>query len=294
MRNLTGGLTMSIKNLKRAWVLITGGARRIIGTVIAWLLASAGMNIVIHDKWKGKWVLVTGGSDRVGKGICEYLAARGLNVIIHARTDRPSLHALAEALRRDYGVEVQTVTGELTNEAAVKAIFEQCSPDVVVNNAAVFEGGKNTGNIAANKDASLLVTREAIARAERDWKGIVIFFVGDSFAEKGGEYPGDHDEYLESKLWIREMVEKLASLGKKRIRVLAIMSGPIEPKTTTPVETVAKIRAEINMPEEELNPWIGGWRVGEAIYALLIAEAISGVVFVDGGRSATNPAPPEH
>lgn len=249
--------------------------------------------IHIQDKWKGKWVLVTGGSDRVGKGICEYLAARGLHLIIHARTDRPSLHALREALERDYGAKAKTVTGELTDKAAVKAIFEACSPDAVVNNAAVFKAGDEAENMAANLDAPLLVTNAAINRMRRDGKGGVIFLVGDAFVERGGEYPEDLGGYIRSKVWIRKAVDDFAPLGKEGIRVLGIMNGPIDPPETASPEAIAAIAAEINMPSEALGPWIGGWRIGEAIYFALNAEAVAGVIFADGGRIPVAPAPSE-
>lgn len=163
-----------------------------------------------------------------------------------------------------------------------------------MNNAAVFKKGDDAGNIAANKDAPLLVTREAIARMKKDGKGGVIFFVGDAFAEKGGKYPDDFDEYVRSKQWIRAKVDEFAPLGKEGFRVLAIMNGPIDPPGTAPPATVAEIAAEINMPPEKLNPWIGGRRVGEAIYFALNAEAVAGVIFVDGNRQPTDKvAPPE-
>lgn len=250
--------------------------------------------IPIKD-WKGKWILVTGGSERVGAGVSEYFAARGFNIIAHARTDRPALHAFKKRIEQEYWVQVELVLGELTNEADVKAIFAKHSPDVVVNNAAVFKKDDTEANIAANKQAPLLVAQEAIARMRADKKGGVIFFVGDAFLAKGGVYSEDLAGYTLSKAWIPEEVTKLAPLNKEGIRVLAILNGPIEPPPTASPEAVAVIAKEINMPDKELNPWIGGFKVGEAIYGLIIAEAISGsCILVDGGRHITGPAPDEH
>ena len=245
--------------------------------------------------WKWKWVLVTGGSERVGEGIGEYLAARGLNIIAHARSDRPALHAFKERIEGEYGVRVELVTGELTSEADVKNIFAKFSPDVVINNAGVFKKDDTEANMAANKTAPLFVAQEAIARMRVDKKGGVIFFVGDAFIGRGGVYSEDLAGYTRSKAWMSGEVEKLAPLNKEGIRVLAILNGPIEPPPTASPETIAEIREEINMPDKELNPWIGGWRVGEAVYGLLIAEAISGTcVLVDGGRQVSGQAPNEH
>jgi len=251
---------------------------------------------MIHIKdWKEKWVLITGGSERVGAGVSEYLAARGFNLIAHARTDRPALHAFKARIEQEYGVRVETVVGELTNEAEVKAIFAKHSPDVVVNNAAVFKKNDTEENMAANKQAPLLVTREAIARMRADKKGGVIFFVGDAFLARGGVYSEDLAGYTLSKSWILDEVNKLAPLGKEGIRVLAVLNGPIEPPLTASPESVAAIAKEINIPDKDLNPWIGGSRVGEAMYGLIIAEAISGTcVLVDGGRRVTGTAPNEH
>lgn len=245
--------------------------------------------------WKGKSVLVTGGSERVGAGVSEYFAARGLNIIAHARTDRPALHAFKKRIEQEYGVQVELVVGELTNEAEVKAIFAKHSPDVVVNNAAMFKKNDTEENVAANKLAPLLVTQEAIARMRVDKKSGVIFFVGDAWIGRDGVYPEDRAGYTLSKSWIPEEVNKLAPLNKEGIRVLAILNGPIEPTPNALPEEIAEIRKSINMPDKELNPWIGGWRVGEALYGLTLSEAISGAcVFVDGGRQVTGTAPNEH
>ena len=246
------------------------------------------------NDWKGKWFLVTGGAERVGASIVEYLAARGLNPIIHARSDRPSLHELKERVEREYGVEAKTVIGELTKEADVKAIFAEISPDVVINNAATFKPDDTDENMAANKDAPLLVMREAVARMRADKKGGVIIFVGDAFLDKGGVYDESLAGYSLSKGWIRDEVRRLAPLNREGIRVNAVMNGAIEAPSTATPEAIAQFASEINMPATELHPLIGGERVGQLIYGLLIAEGVVGEsVRVDGGREALS-APKEH
>ncbi len=247
------------------------------------------------NDWKGKWFLVTGGAERVGAEIAEYLAARGLNGIVHARTDRPTLHALKRRVEKEYGVRIKLVTGELTKKADVEAIFAKVSPDVVINNAAVFKPGDARENMAANKHAPLLVAKAAVARMRADKKGGVIFFVGDAFLAKDGMYSKELSGYSRSKAWIPGEVRRLAKLNREGIRVLAVLNGPIEPPKTASRKAITAIRSELNMPAKELNPWIGGKKVGEAIYGLLLASAIVGEsVLVDGGRKTVRRVPKEH
>ena len=56
----------------------------------------------------GPWALITGASDGIGKACADAVAARGINVVLAARTsDR--LHALAEELHAVHGVDTAVV-----------------------------------------------------------------------------------------------------------------------------------------------------------------------------------------
>jgi short-subunit dehydrogenase len=67
----------------------------------------------------GPWALITGGSDGLGAEFARQAASRGLNCLLVART-ASKLDALAEQLKKDFGVETRTRTVNLTAETAMQ------------------------------------------------------------------------------------------------------------------------------------------------------------------------------
>lgn len=252
------------------------------------------MNKHIIPSYAGQWVLITGAGKRVGADIARYMTARGLNIFLHYHTSRDAAEKLKVELEEESEVQVKLVTGDLSKEEEVIKLFKDISPDIVIGNAGTFKPNAFDANIDTNAKAIELITSKAIERMLGDKKRGVIFLVGDAFIESGGVYPANLVGYTMSKAYIPYVVRQLAAAyGKKGLRVLGILNGPIEPPPGASAETINAIRAEINLPEDELEPWIGGWRVGEAIFGLLIATGVNGEsVCVDGARAPA--APSEH
>lgn len=95
-------------------------------------------------KLSGKSALITGGNRGIGKGIARAFAEEGARLTITAR-DEAKLQAAADELR-GLGVDVLTVTADVTNEEQVEQVFAQHMAaygglDVLVNNAGAFDGG---------------------------------------------------------------------------------------------------------------------------------------------------------
>jgi 3-oxoacyl-[acyl-carrier protein] reductase len=84
---------------------------------------------------RGRSALVCAASKGLGKGCATSLAREGVNLVITAR-GREALEATAAEIRKDYGVQVTAVEGDITTpqgrEAALKAAP---APDILVNNA---------------------------------------------------------------------------------------------------------------------------------------------------------------
>jgi NAD(P)-dependent dehydrogenase (short-subunit alcohol dehydrogenase family) len=89
----------------------------------------------------GKWSLVTGASRGVGSHLSEGLAKLGSNVILHSR-ELSHTQALATRIGR-HGVNVVTVSGELSDQAQVDAMLDAALKqagriDILYNNAAIM------------------------------------------------------------------------------------------------------------------------------------------------------------
>lgn len=89
----------------------------------------------------GKTAVVTGASRRIGRAIAIGLAQAGANVVVHARSSRAEVEAVAEEIR-DAGGQALAILGDVSDEDDVTRMFGEISEafggvDVLINNAAV-------------------------------------------------------------------------------------------------------------------------------------------------------------
>jgi len=94
------------------------------------------------DAEKAKRALVTGGSGAIGAAICRVLAARGLQVIVHANNRLEAAEGLAAELRAG-GAKAQAVAFDVTDRIdaarALGALVDESPIQVLVNNAGVHD-----------------------------------------------------------------------------------------------------------------------------------------------------------
>jgi len=86
---------------------------------------------------RGRKAIVCAASRGLGRAAAFSLAREGVDVTLVART-ADTLDRAADELRRDTGVEVTTVAGDINTEAGQEAAFAACpAPDILVNNPGV-------------------------------------------------------------------------------------------------------------------------------------------------------------
>ena len=112
------------------------------------------------SKLEGKVAVVTGGNQGIGKGIARALAKEGANLVLTARTIE-KLESAAEEMRTE-GVEAVVAPADVTDESQVEAVFKKTMErfgrvDVLVNNAAAFDGGRIDELSAAAWDWAMAV-----------------------------------------------------------------------------------------------------------------------------------------
>ena len=84
---------------------------------------------------KGKWAVVCAASKGLGYGCARSLAGEGVNLVINARTES-TLKEAAERIRRETGVEVIAVPGDITREKGRSEVLAAAPQvDILVNNA---------------------------------------------------------------------------------------------------------------------------------------------------------------
>jgi 3-hydroxybutyrate dehydrogenase len=93
---------------------------------------------------EGRHAIVTGGGRGIGAAIAQALAARGASITITGR-DLGALTAHSTQLRDTYGVAVSALVCDVTDDEAVRSVFDQAQQGlgnayVLVNNAGQAEG----------------------------------------------------------------------------------------------------------------------------------------------------------
>ncbi|MEK7101742.1 MAG: SDR family NAD(P)-dependent oxidoreductase [Patescibacteria group bacterium] len=241
---------------------------------------------------KGKWVLITGGAQRVGAAIAWLLASVGMNVIIHYFTSADAAMELKKKIMKRFKVRVELVSGDLTKPGVIEAIFRQLKkegtlPYAVLCNAAVFKPDDARENMATNKHAPLRILRiwtKYMLAAGR--KGSCIFY-GDAWLGRGRRYPKNLAEYSQSKEWIHKGIRRFAQLGHEGIQVVGILNGPIIPPKTVSKKAIAAFARQLCSTVDEKVPWIGPEAVAKATALVLSNRAIhASCIFVDAGRGA--------
>lgn len=231
----------------------------------------------------GRAALVTGGAVRVGRRICERLAAAGCRVAVHYRRSAAEAAQLAGELRRS-GVEAWAVEGSLESEAGCRELLAKAweatgGLDFLVNNASAFhrhglaeaDGERLEAELRINLFAPLHLIRALAARAAA---GRVVNLLDRRVAGvEAGCLP-----YLLSKKGLADLTRIAALELAPRFTVNGVAPGPV----LNPVGGGGRPDRAGRIPLER-RPTLD--QVADAVLFLLAADSVTGqVLYVDGGQ----------
>jgi 3-oxoacyl-[acyl-carrier protein] reductase len=119
---------------------------------------------MMEKRLQDKVAWVTGSSRGIGRVIAAHLASLGARVVVHGTSphssrafgEADSLEAVADAIRKEHGVEVLPVCGDLSDPAVVAAATEEIRRrlgriDILVNNAGGDIGAQGVTGPGAGK-----------------------------------------------------------------------------------------------------------------------------------------------
>lgn len=225
----------------------------------------------MNNRFENQVAVITGGADGLGKGIARRIAAEGGKVIL-LDINAGLLERTVQEMK-DAGLDVAGYPADISQEAAVKQVFEQIGNtygriDIMVNAAGIV-GPTNTKITdypvaeydkiyGINLRGAFLVTKHAIAIMEQKGYGRILliasiagkegnpFMAGYSSMKAGviGLVKGIGKEYAETGITVNGLapaVIKTAMNDNTAPEQLAYMTSKIPMKRLGTVEEVAAI-----------------------------------------------------
>lgn len=224
------------------------------------------------ERWRGRWAVVTGASAGIGRALAEELAAAGVHLVLTAR-GADSLERLAETLRFDHVVRVETVTADLENPRGPGEIlaFTQMkgiAVDLLVNNAGVGSFGEfyrsdlrgQLGIVKVNCLAVVHLTHLFLPGMIERRAGDVLIVASTA----GFQAVPFSATYAASKAFDLLFAEGLAEeVGRHGVQVCALCPGPdaadVHASTGTPVAVAPAVEAR-RVARAGLEALAGGQR----------------------------------
>ena len=131
----------------------------------------------MHALVSDRTVLVTGAGGSIGSELCRQVAAlRARRIVLVERAETPLFYIDEELQRRFAGIEVSAIIADVTDEAAVRRIFDRERPDVVFHAAAQKHVPLSEANVASTVWTNVRGTR-LVARAAADTGAGAFIFI---------------------------------------------------------------------------------------------------------------------
>jgi hypothetical protein len=185
--------------------------------------------------YQGKTALITGASAGIGVAFASELAARGMDIVLVARSEE-RLHALATAIMQQHGHRAEVIVADLSTEQGVALVIHEVERrgltiDLLVNNAGFGTHGYFE-TIAPERDQELVMLNVAAVVALSHAFLPVMAARGDgaviNVASTGSFQPLQYmPTYGASKAFVLSFSVALAEEYRHRgVRILALCPGP--------------------------------------------------------------------
>ena len=201
----------------------------------------------------GKTALITGCNRGIGKAIAKKFATEGANLICAIRKENPDFQKKAESWAHSYGVSIDFIYFDLTDEEGIKNAFKELNKekrpiDILVNNAGIPAGGlllmtplsKVKEVMQVNFFSQVLITQQVVKIMMKQKKGAVVNMASVTALDNQGGWTAYGSSKAAMISFTRTAASELAPLG---IRVNAIAPGLID--TEMGMKMDEKYQAEI-------------------------------------------------
>ncbi|UOE92682.1 SDR family oxidoreductase [Alkalihalobacillus sp. LMS39] len=185
----------------------------------------------------GKWALVTGASSGIGKVFAHELAAKGIHLVLTARSET-KLNELARYLEEKYQVQTEVIVADLSQAGVSTKLFQECVKrgrkiDILVNNAGFATHGlfekqsfeKNHNQIMLNVMSLVELTHLFLPEMLQNRNGAVIN-VASTAAFQPNPYMA---VYGATKAFVLSFTQALWEENRKRgVQFLTLCPGSTE------------------------------------------------------------------
>ena len=189
-------------------------------------------------KLEGKTAMITGCNRGIGKAMAEKFVSEGANLICAIRKENPAFQADTDAWAAKYGVKIDFVYFDLTNEDGIKAAFrdlikEKRTIDILVNNAGVPAGGfllmtslaKVKEVMQVNFFSQILITQQVAKMMMKQKHGAIVNMSSVTALDNQGGWTAYGSSKGAMISFTRTAARELAAFG---IRVNAVAPGLID------------------------------------------------------------------
>ena len=233
-------------------------------------------------------VLVTGAARRVGKAMALDLAAHGYQIAIHANRSGAEAEAVAGFIR-DAGGVAEVFLADLSDGKAVRELYGQVTkrlraPDIIVNNASVFEDDDVRDfddelfdkHFAIHLKAPAILADAMASNLMEDREGLIVNIIDQRVWKLTPRF----FSYTLSKSALWTATQTMAQALAPRIRVNAIGPGPTLANERQDPDDFARQAAAVPLGH---GPELAEF--GATIRYLHAARSVTGqMIALDGGQ----------